>query len=449
MLSNVKPTMLGPKSRTKSKSKSRSKSNSSSKSSHSSRRKTPRTKTRFSTRKMPKRLYMTRTASQTKSTFGIETNLVKQYFDNYTQFHYVVPPIRAMGAPSENGFVKEINYRHNQYSTNSIFKSSADEMADNLVYEYMVGMEVNKWVKYFPCFIETYGLYKYKTPEEYEYIKRTKLIRDTERLKDSIHLVASSNLPEPKYNYADMCDNSKYYAILIQYIKNAKDMEYMQDKLNNEDTHAILSQVYFALGQLTNDFIHYDLHTNNVLLYEPFPGKYIEFHYHFPNSNVVSFKSKYIAKIIDYGRSYIKSSPAIHAKICKTEACEPRCGWGYGFNWMTTEEETGESEYYISSMLHNPSADLRFFNNVYPNFDMVQFGVGIEDEDGKMYGTEPNPERGFPNQINNVSDASEYLQQFMKDGDMVEYYSKWPVSKKAADINIYVNMSKPMKITVV
>jgi len=382
-------------------------------------------------------------------TFGFETQRIKTYFDNYSAFNYIVPPIRAMGAPSQNGFVKEINYRRPPYSTHAIFKSSSEEMADNLVYEYMVGMEVNKWTKYFPCFIETYGLYKYKTPEDYEYIKQTKLIRDATMLKEALAPIASANLPQPNYDYADMCNNSKYYAILIEYIKNAKDMESMENKLNANDIHAILCQVYFALGQLTDEFIHYDLHTNNVMLYEPFPGKYIEYHYHFPSGSVVSFKSKYVAKIIDYGRSYIKASPKIHEKICKTDDCEPRCGWGYGFNWMTTEEETGPTEFFISSMLHNPSADLRLFNDLYPDFDAIQFGVGIDDEDDKMYGTEPNPERGLPDQINNVADASDYLQGFMKDTDRIEYYTKWNPSKKIADLNVYVNMSKPMKIDII
>jgi len=287
---------------------------------------------------------------------------------------------------------------------------------------------------------------------EYEYIKNTKLLRDVDTFKDSLTLITSS--PNSKTNvvvdanidFADMCNNSKFYAILIQHIKTAKDMDAMQDLLNDQDTHAIMAQVYFALGQLTDEFVHYDLHTHNVLLYEPVPGKYLEFHYHFDDGSVVSFKSKYVAKIIDYGRSYIKESPKIHEKICDTEDCDPRCGWGYGFNWMTTEDETGPDEFFISSALHNPSHDLRFFYNMYPNFEMLTYGEGIDDEDDKFNGTEANFDRGYPNTINNVKDASDYLQQYMS--ELTQYYEgpKWPKNKKYADLHVYVNMNKIMQL---
>ena len=377
--------------------------------------------------------------------FGLENIKIKDFFNNFTSFDYVVSPIRSIGSPSENGFVKEINYAHHNYRANSILKSSTDEMSDNLVYEYMVGMQVNEWKTYFPCFIETYGLYKYNDEEQYEYIRDTRLIRDIDTLKNSLDLITTSEDKDPLYDYADMCNNSKYYAVLIEYIKNAKDMEDVMDDLNSYDTNAILAQVYFPLGRLTNDFVHYDLHLNNVMLYEPAPGKYVEYYYYFENGEIIRFKSKYVAKIIDYGRSYIKDSPQIYQQICDTEDCEPRCGWGYGFNWMT--EEAGAEEYYISSALLNPSHDLRFFHEVYPDFDMVKYGVGIDNEEEQMYGTEPNFESGLPDTINNVSDASTYLRKYMKNSKRVEYFagSAFPENKKFGELHIYMNMKTPLR----
>lgn len=56
------------------------------------------------------------------------------------------------------------------------------------------------------------------------------------------------------------------------------------------------------LATLANTFTHYDLHPSNVLLCEPVLGKYYK--YILNDRTVVEFKSKYIVKIIDYGRSF-------------------------------------------------------------------------------------------------------------------------------------------------
>ena len=44
-------------------------------------------------------------------------------------------------------------------------------------------------------------------------------------------------------------------------------------------------------------------------------------HYHFVDGSVVVLKSYHIAKIIDYGRSYIPGNKKIHDAICKTKKC--------------------------------------------------------------------------------------------------------------------------------
>jgi len=84
--------------------------------------------------------------------FGIETHKIRQFFNNFTAFNYVVPPIRSIGAPSENGFVKEIYYKKSKLSRKQTqyYKSSADEMADNLAYEYMVGLKGEPMDQLFP-----------------------------------------------------------------------------------------------------------------------------------------------------------------------------------------------------------------------------------------------------------------------------------------------------------
>jgi hypothetical protein len=107
-------------------------------------------------------------------------------------------------------------------------------------------------------------------------------------------------------------------------------------------------------------FTHYDLHTDNVILYEPVPGKYIQYHYQ-TETGVISFRSPYIAKIIDYGRSYIndgETSKDIYDKVCKLKKCDPNCGVDKGFSMFKLSNE--EHLYHIVSQKKNESHDLRF-----------------------------------------------------------------------------------------
>ena len=379
--------------------------------------------------------------------FGIESNKIRLFFNGFTSFDFVVPPIKSIGSVSANGFIKDISYSNLKYTANAILKSSANYNADNLFYEYIVGLQVNKWKNYFPCFVETYGLYKYKDDAQYEYMKTHKSISDVNILKNSLSIISTSNVNNPNYNYGDACTNSKYFAVLIQHIKKSQSYFNIHNSLDINETLAILAQVYFPLGRLTNEFVHYDLHGDNVQLYQPAADKFIHFYYHFEDGNVVQFKSYYIAKIIDYGRSYISSSMKIHKKLCNTTACNPDCGYDNGFAWMDGKTLLAEN-YYINSAIRNPSHDLRLFKMFFPGFKSLKYGVGINNSDNKEYGTKPNYTSGMPNAINNVADASKYFQLKLSDAIRQAYFNgpDFPENKKFADLHIYMNMTTPMKL---
>jgi hypothetical protein len=113
---------------------------------------------------------------------------------------------------------------------------------------------------------------------------------------------------------------------------------------------------------MASEFTHYDLHTNNVLLYTPVKGKYIHYHYHFSDNIVVEFYSTYIAKIIDYGRCYFKdgaksSTKFVDDELCINPDCEPDCGYDYGFSWF--DKDLNEDNYFLSAYHNNQSHDLR------------------------------------------------------------------------------------------
>ena len=104
-------------------------------------------------------------------TFGKEDNKIKEFFDGFINFKYAVNPIKRIGKPSGNGFVNQITYERDEYKAYAVLKSSAKQDSDNLMYEYKVGQYINTLTKKFPCFVETYGLFKYNDNIAYHFMQ--------------------------------------------------------------------------------------------------------------------------------------------------------------------------------------------------------------------------------------------------------------------------------------
>jgi hypothetical protein len=336
--------------------------------------------------------------------FGTKSDKIKKFFNNFTNFDYAVNR-RRIGAPSNNGFIYEIEYKHQNYFAHAILKSSVRTDSDNLMYEYKVGQTVNRFNKHFPCFVETYGVYKYNTDAGW---------RNSQN-GISINKLQNILTQYPTTNYKDSCINSQYISILIQHIKDAPTIhsKSVSQEFKENDLLYCLYQIYYTLSMLSNDFTHYDLHTNNVLLYKPVNGKYIQYHYHLPDGTIVSFKSRYIVKIIDYGRSYVNGSMVDYKQICRIKECEPNCGYSKGYSWMSPKHHP----YSINSSLLNKSHDLRLMNLV-----KQAIGISIQLRDiidrvvyNSEYGTPSNPTMGYPNRINNVMDAERLLRDMVLD----------------------------------
>ena len=84
---------------------------------------------------------------------------VKKLFDGFVKFNFARKVIKRIGSPSVNGFVFEIKNQSRGYTAYSVLKSAQEPASDNLMYEYNVGLYVNKINKIYPCFLETYGLF--------------------------------------------------------------------------------------------------------------------------------------------------------------------------------------------------------------------------------------------------------------------------------------------------
>ena len=285
--------------------------------------------------------------------FGKEEENIKKFFDGFIDFKYVSGTIDVIGVPSANGIVNEITYEREGYKANAVLKTSANRSADNLMYEYRVGLFINKKLKQFPCFLETYGcLLNFTAKKNLNYLK----------VKHKNSDILADFKPQ-QIDWGRACMKSDKLSVLIQHMKGIKGIKSMlswSTADTNIDLFGILIQVYMPLATMCHEFTHYDLHWDNVQLYEPIPGKYIQYHYHLASGKTISFKSKYLVKIIDYGRCYFhenESSLDVYNAICNAKRCKPNCGYDEGFSW--NEPRVAPNNYYISSSLNNVSHDLR------------------------------------------------------------------------------------------
>lgn len=243
--------------------------------------------------------------------FGIEEEIIKRFFKNFIQFQFLTT-IKKYNKISGNGFIYELQYTRRNYNSYAIMKYNSYEGGDNIIYEFIVGLFINKLCKVVPCFIETYGLYKVNknthTILKYNAIN-TSNKTEINVFKRSMTFITLNQIKQQQF-IKQTC-NSFYYSILIQHINNANTLKnVIYQNLNNLLLFSnnyliyILFQIYYVLSRYMHIFTHYDLSLENVLLYIPKQNNYIQYYYHCSDGTIIDFKSHYLVKIIDYARSY-------------------------------------------------------------------------------------------------------------------------------------------------
>jgi hypothetical protein len=384
--------------------------------------------------------------------FGTYAAEIKKHFGGFIHFEYAVNPVTMIGTPSGSGFINEIKYEHRGYESYAILKSSQNPASDNLLYEYMVGQYVNKLNKRFPCFLETYGYYKYNTDADWLEMKNTRT-KPVALLKNGLTL-------HKTVDYALACTDSKYLAILIQHLKGIQSVKSML--YNNEfiihDLLQVLYQIYIPLYLCRDTFTHYDLHPENVILYQPAKNGYVQFHYHIAGQ-IVSFKSKYVAKIIDYGRCFFKDETIeakdIYKKVCAEKECKPVCGTEKGFGWLAINKPNSYN-YWISSQKNNKSHDLRLLNEIklsYKNlYEIKQISIPIftlltQVKYNHQYGT-PVSKPAYPKKIQTIEDAATMLTYYVTHPVEISnndaHYAYYTRQTKFGDLHIYAD-GQPMR----
>jgi len=391
---------------------------------------------------------------------GNLTTEIKRHFQGFTTFAYVVPPIKRIGEDSNNGFINQIEYVHRGYKSYAILKSAKTAEADNLLYEYVVGQYINKQNKLFPCFLETYGHYQYVDDNTWTELQNP--------LTTDVNILTQGLEQKHNIDYNNACRESQKLAILIQYLKNIKSLYafsrepfFIQDELLGT-----LFQLYYPLARLKDTFTHYDLHLENVYIYQPVAGKYIQYHYYISGTRAVRFKSSYMLKIIDYGRSFFRDDTGTNAKQiyeeelchyamdCNDPATTGRCGENVGFSWLKKMGPQPAQQFYISSQRKNISHDLLPLkrigdlharnNRLTPELaDLVQKVIYTGE-----YGTAELTESGYPHAIYNVEDAMKCIMVEMLTKKYRDHNEAANRDKtKLGDLYIYLD-GRPMNFVV-
>lgn len=401
---------------------------------------------------------------------------IQNYFLGFSNFT-LVKSVSKIGNSSANGFVHEILYERDGYTAKSILKSTNSAFADNLLYEYLVGQYINKKYDIFPCFIRTYAWFKYNSSTAWEKISKSTSItssdlinsmtKDTDLLKTITESKEESCFDDKKdqstkrkctvieYLLGFACKNSEHLSILIEHIDSKALTNMLDDNpefITNNEILYVLYQIYMVLATIGNEFTHYDLHTGNVLVYEPVRGKYIDYIYKLENGEIVQFKSKYIAKIIDYGRSYFNdpsnkdifgSSKRIYNKICNNvNDCGPN-GDDYGFLEMDVSSNRNVSK--DLSLIKQVKTYLQTYpsspqnTSLLESLNKVDLGLGIR------YGTPEKYQNSGIGNIENIFDIHIELKKLVlqnKTNNEKEYRKMISLGS----LTIY-QTGKPMKFT--
>jgi dimeric dUTPase (all-alpha-NTP-PPase superfamily) len=322
-----------------------------------------------------------------------------QLFD-FPSFRNVIA-IRELSS-GENGDVFGLKYELNDfnppYISYAAIKTSKNPKADNLLYEYIVGMHfINNISLQFPVFVSTYGIYQ-----------KIKFLTDVSEIVESLRPLGE--------DFPTACAKSKYLSILTQYINGAPLNKYLSlPKFNTRHLTNMLYMIYQALSSMSKQFTHYDLHAGNVIIIK-LSGA-IEYVYH---DEGVTFRSAYIPKIIDYGRSFFDngtlSSRDIYEKVC--QECH-NCGRDVGFTYFNYPG----LHWHVDSYAKNESHDLRLLYRISISnivlesplkeiLDTVVYGKGLLRRQKPHQGTIENLGHE-PSRILNIHDAKDRLEKII------------------------------------
>lgn len=390
--------------------------------------------------------------------FEKEFYIIDKFFKNFDNIAYFSEIVQKIGMPSNHGFLYKLNYILNEKSIDVLLKSARNDNTDNLYHEYLAGLCINEFSKYFPFFPKTYKLGAYNDDISWDYFLTSSGI--TNLAMNIVHYIHDLDPTNFEDNTKISCQSSKHICIFTQYL-NLKDTlhtnlyKYIVYPNVYNSLHTVsltrhillLYLIYKTLSQLADYFTHYDLHLGNIGIYEIPQNKCITLNITL-DSDTIQLKTNQLPIFIDFGRSFfncqnlnasLNSSEKLMKSVCSLDntnqdvsqrLCNDKCGDNKGYHFCGnllqdgTFTNTDTNNYWINRVKRNMSHDLRLLVTIYRQFDfnsldqtktyIIQFiellyNINYQDE----YGTRESIP-GQSDLISNVHDAANALERIIK-----------------------------------
>lgn len=221
----------------------------------------------------------------------------------------------AVGTESVNGFAlkTQIKGLDDDILLKIIRPPMSGYLVDDLLYEYGNHRLINKLTLQIPNFIINYGFFSCTSSDEVQKIFNSR--KNIKKLEELCETNFRKNINK------QVLDKNKLQVLVNEYVKSPIPFSsIIYEKMKLSELINILLQISASIlyAQKEFNFIHNDLHLNNILLtpiseYDDKAKKNKEqlFIYYISDDEDLQYihsKSKYIAKIIDYGRCYMKDN---------------------------------------------------------------------------------------------------------------------------------------------
>ena len=232
------------------------------------------------------------------------------------------------------------------------------ENTDSLLYEYFVGDHLNSFTRT-PNLVKTVNLL---------YIENNDYFTE-------INTLGALTVPIIKESFDPINQKpinfffNKLESIILEtmYANNSINLLSKLQKNNNgvydlkfyeTDLWKILLQLFAFLHIHQYVFTHYDLHLNNIMLIQ-IPNKKMKFVYGKEPYHAISFESKYLVKIIDYGRVYLRQHTDMFRDIMKVSNVKNLQAFSFLINQRNRKNYETYRYRYITSYKRNKSYDLQ------------------------------------------------------------------------------------------
>jgi len=255
---------------------------------------------------------------------GAQTNRIVRFFESFdlsSDLVVSVVPMKTTHVARDgrtyknvNGVMYEVKFEKNGFFAMGMLKTTKKNM-DNLLIEYATGLFLNPYCSIVPSFVATYGIYKLPG-------KMTrKLSVDDLRGLTMIDLQG--------YDWQRQCDEADQCVLLTQKIDKAVTLHTFIDRNKHCRKYimGMMFQLYYSLYAVRDRFTHYDLHMNNVLVYD-FGGP-VNFVFTHPDDPEMkkTFSCRFLVKVIDYSRAYFRADNGLSSESLFAQIDETTCKW--------------------------------------------------------------------------------------------------------------------------